>query len=75
MPGMGARVAKLGHALLARLTHQPGFIKALADRGCGFGDEREVGEADLTQAERGSAFAKTIQLLAHAHAIGCSSSR
>src|SRR5437879_3534514 len=47
MTGVNAGLAKLGHALLARVAQERGLVKALANRGRSLGDVCEVRKPDL----------------------------
>src|SRR5207245_4496178 len=69
MAGVNAGLAKLGHALLARVAQERGLVKALADRRRGPGDMREVRKPDLSGQHRRLASVQAIQLLAGADPI------
>ncbi len=52
MASVVAGIVEAGDGLFARLAEEPGLVEALADRGRGARDEREVGEADLPVSHR-----------------------
>src|SRR6266566_3852614 len=70
MPGMNAGVLELDHALLARVTQEPGLVELLPTGDRGPRDQREVGKPDLTGGDRLRAPIEPCQLLADTDPVG-----
>src|SRR6266699_6340899 len=70
MPGMNAGVLELDHALIARVTQEPGLVELLPTGDRGPRDQREVGKPDLSGGNRLRAPIEPCQLLADTDPIG-----
>src|SRR4029077_105327 len=75
MASMNTGLAELGHQLLAGMAQERGLVEALADRGRGLGDVREVGKPDLTGKQGCLTLPQSLQLPAGDETVGSGAAR